>query len=720
MRYQSYINANHKTPMLRTASPDNIDLTHVWRATRRSLLWLLPLAAIAGGVAYVAVQAIAPRYQAEAQLVVNARGLPNPFADPSRDQASGDVAVRMDKEAVNTHVSALMAVGFGEQIVRDLKLTERPEFNSAAGDVDAWTTFWRRWGFGAPKRGESDMDRALATYQRQLEVYSPKESRTIYVRFMSVDPKLAAAVVNRLVETYRNGRIASAVDETGQVLRSLEPEIQKLAKEVGAAERAAQSFRGVANIFNSGQQATGLNEQQLTELSAELSRTKGARSDAEARMGSAQELLKADSVDTHPDVQKSPLIQSLIQSRVRVERQIAELSATLLPGHPRMRQLNSDLAGLKRQIRAETGKIVAGLSKEVTVARLREAALSKDIDAVKTQIVKQSPDEVTLRQLEAQAKSKRGELERLQAQFEANRARATSLAIPVETHVVTAARASASVVYPKKLPITVAVSLATLLGGLALVLTRAIVDGARGGALTASHVTERSDRDTDEAEPTSRVVAFVRPPTKVGSIPDLARFMARLLNGRSGLRVAVGGGSREVDPASEALALARTLARSGRSAVLVDWRAPNAPGCAALTSLTAREGATDILNGTIAFDRAVHAIPGSTAHLLSGGTSVGDEGSVNRNHLGILFDALEETYDFIIVTGSHDELRALFEAVDGRFDAGVTVGGNAPSNEARFLGFDVCDIDLYQLEASALRRAPAGRLRRGGAEAITA
>lgn len=702
-----------------TASPDNIDLSHVWRATRRSLVWLLPLAALAGGLAYVSVKAMAPRYQAEAQLVVNARGLPNPFADPARDVASGDVAVRMDKEAVNTHVAALMAIGFGEQIGRDLKLAERPEFNSAAGDVDAWSAFWRRWGFGGAKRGESDMDRVLAAYQRQLEVYSPKESRTIYVRFTSVDPALAADVVNRLVEAYRNGRIATAVDETGQVLRSLEPEIEKLAREVGAAERAAQEFRGKANIFNAGQQATGLNEQQLTELSAELSRTKGARSEAEARMSSAQELLKADAVDAHPDVQKSPLIQSLIQSRVRVERQIAELSATLLPGHPRMRQLNSDLSGLKRQIRAETSKIVAGLSKEVTVARLREAALSKSIDDVKKQIVKQSPDEVTLRQLEAAAKSKRAELERLQAQFEANRARATSLAIPVETHVVTAARASSSVVYPKKLPITLAVSLATLLAGLGVVLTRAIVTGARLTPAEAKSATmpaaTQGAVDTTQvkaADAASDIVAFTRPVTAVASVPDLAQRIVRLLNGRGGLRLVVGGGTRQVDTARDALALATALARLRRSVLLVDWRVAGARGCAASAGITAREGATDILRGTVAFDQTVHAIPGSAAHFLSGGSKVGEEASLDRNHLSLLFDALDETYDFIVVTGGFDELRATFDAVDGRFDAAITVGGSALAGDGRFLDFEVCDMDLYRLEPAAHRRVPAGRLRR--------
>ncbi|MGL1530594.1 hypothetical protein ACSTIU_23615, partial [Vibrio parahaemolyticus] len=75
-------------------------------------------------------------------------------------------------------------------------------------------------------------------------------------------------------------------------------------------------------------------------------------------------MVRGGSGEALPDVQNSPLIQNLVQQRVRAERQIAELSATLLPGHPRMQQLKADLAGLKKQIGAEVTKIVDGLSRE--------------------------------------------------------------------------------------------------------------------------------------------------------------------------------------------------------------------------------------------------------------------------------------------------------------------------------------------------------------------
>ena len=54
--------------------------------------------------------------------------------------------------------------------------------------------------------------------------------------------------------------------------------------------------------------------------------------------------------------------------------------ATLLPAHPRMKQLNADLAGLNRQIRTEVGKIVDGLEREAKVSAMREEGVRRSLE----------------------------------------------------------------------------------------------------------------------------------------------------------------------------------------------------------------------------------------------------------------------------------------------------------------------------------------------------
>ena len=489
------------------ASPDNIELSAVIGAIKQRVPRLLVLSALAGALTFVGLTLVAPRYQSEAELVVSAKGMVDPFQSPRKDgSASSDsVTVRMDKEAVNTHVRALRSPELGSSIAAALKLSERPEFNPALGPVDTFDSILRLAGIGAPRSGESEQDRVLNRFYDRLEIYSPKESRAIAIRFTSHDPDLAAEVPNALAEAYRRTLAEQSILETDEVQQALAPKIEKLKIELSEAEAAVEKFRAEADIFKGGQQSTSLNEQQLAELTAELSRAQSVKGDVESRLGAAREMMKSGSGDAIPEVQRSPLIQAVVQQRVRLERQVSELSASLLPGHPRMQQLNADLAGLKKQISAEVAKVVDSLEKEAKIAGLRVEAVQKDIASVKTRVVDTGPDEVKLRQLQTEAQSKRAELERLQSQFEANRAKADSRAVPIEAKIVSRARAASVPVFPRKGPFAALAAFATLLLGLAVTITRALIAGARPETALGRKVDSKGPPgDARRTEPCSR------------------------------------------------------------------------------------------------------------------------------------------------------------------------------------------------------------------------
>jgi uncharacterized protein involved in exopolysaccharide biosynthesis len=67
----------------------------------------------------------------------------------------------MDKEAVNTHVRALLSPELGLQITKDLNLADRPEFNPEIGSPDTLSAILRLAGIGAPRPGENINDRIL-------------------------------------------------------------------------------------------------------------------------------------------------------------------------------------------------------------------------------------------------------------------------------------------------------------------------------------------------------------------------------------------------------------------------------------------------------------------------------------------------------------------------------------------------------------------------------
>jgi len=758
-----------------SASPENIDPATLWGTIAKSLPGLMIWTLAVMGATFGLLSMVAPRYQSEAQMTIDAKTATNPFSDPKQISPGAEsTASQMDREAINTHIKSLQSPALAADIVAKLRLKDKAEFNSELGDIDLLSQAMRMIGLGGARPGQSEQDRVLEAYFRSLDVYSAKESRFIGLRFTSVDPQLAADIPNALAEAYREQLAGRKVEETKDVQDALLPKIEQLTKDVAGAEVAVEQFRGKTDSFNSGAQKQTLNEQQLGELTAELSRAQAARSESEARARSAVEMARGGAGEVLPDVQRSPLIQNLVQQRVRAERQIAEVSATLLPGHPRMQQLNADLAGLKKQIAAEVAKIVDGLGKEAKVAAERETSIKKRLSDLKVTVVNAGPDEAKLKMLVADAKSKRDELERLQAQYNVNRTRAESKAVPVEAKVLSPAYPSSVAVFPKKGALTAIAALAAFLIGLAVVVLKAVASGARtpggtvpqggpeggakrdmrsrkgdmvgpiaepvmasGGAVTAAAaaVAERMVPDlapslgSSQAEARFGVSALPETAAKsldaaaaqglvVGTNDALLAHIVDRTPERGGFRTLVAGENGAVDASEVALALAKGLAHAGQPVILVEWTY-GAAQVARSAGLDAAPGLAELISGEATFENVIGCIPDTECHFIASGAHLGEAAAdIDPDQLNLVLDALDEAYAHIVIVGEHDSVRHLFETIQGRCDCGVVVAAKSPAALRdpgdTFLGFEVADIEIIRMERDDAPRDLVQRRLRGG------
>src|SRR5690606_1237632 len=121
--------------------------------------------------------------------------------------------------------------------------------------------------------------------------------------------------------------------------------------------------------------------------------------------------------------------------------------------------------------------------------------------------------------------------------------------------------------------------------------------------------------------------------------------------------------------------------------------------------------------GRATFEEIIVRLPGSRAHAIAAGTPLSDQNSaLDIEILSLALDTLDEVYEHIVIVADHDEARRLFAALEGRFDACVSVGeaGRETSPLAasvdRFLGFDVTDIQIIRFERKS--RAPRLKLPR--------
>ena len=671
------------------ASPDDIDLVALGTAVRRVLPKLLVATLLVGLASFVALSMLTPKYASQAQIEIISKGLGNPF-EPRRDSSTPElVSVRMDKEAIATHVRALQSNDLALKLAVDLKLAARPQFNSTLVERGPVGRTLRLIGLAGPRAGETEEDLVLGAYYEALRVYQIKDTRGIMIDFRSSDPKLAADAANKLAELYRDDLSQRTVSESADARAKLAPQIKKLAEEVAEAEAEVTRFRGQSNIFDGGRDKTGLNEQQLAELNGELTKVATVRAETEARAREAREIAARGAGETLPDVQKSQLVPRLVEQRVRVERQIAELSATLLPAHPRMKQLNADLAGLNRQIRTEVGKIVDGLEREARVSAMREEGVRRSLDEAKKRVISSGGDDVKVRALESLAKSKRAEFERLQTQLEAARTTSDARTVPVEVQIVSRARPSSEKAWPKVGMITLLAMVATLLLGLAFVVTRELFGMARQAPATAA----LARSDSESASPGAPAVTTTR------TMPSVARHLTAKARGRTGFRTLVIGQPASTNAGRVAIELARQLARAKQQVILLDWSLDGV-GLAPELGVSPTLGITDVLSGRASFEDVIERLSGSQAHVIPAGSSAaGTMAAKDKDRVNMLLDALDDAYDHVVIAGGREAVRDLFATIEGRIDAGVVVAdGEGVTAPGSFLGFNVADLDVIRYE----------------------
>ena len=696
---------------------NDIDIISLWHGLRRSLRTLLVLTLLAGLGTFVVLSLMAPRYTSEAQLAISAK-VTNPFPDgKDGKKAPEGLTQRLDREAINTHVNALRAPDLLLKVAQQLKLEKRAEFGGSDGGVLG--TIMQLVGIDSRQAEPASEEKVINAVRKRLQVVAARESRFITVKFSSQDPRLAADFANALAETYRQSLVDVPVNETQQVVNALLPKIEQLKKELLVSEAEVERFRAQTDQFRSGAQSTPVNARRMAALNDELIKSETARSAAESKWKTAKEMSTTGNVEILPEVQKSPVIQRLIEQRVRVERQVAEARASLLPAHPRMRQLNSDLGRVRSAIRSEVRNVVRGLEKEFRTQDFRVQDIRREINSLKVKVVDTSENEARLKSLESSAKSKRSELERLQRQLEDNKTLVVTKTVPVEAQIVSLGRPSAEPTFPKKGPFTLIVMAAAFILGLALVTAKEIIMAGRAPASHApvpQGIAARRQAPAMQAEieveedvaPAPVVSALQKPPRR--SVPAVVKntlaiedIVGRLLRsgqGVAGYRTVIAGDHQMIDASLEGMAIANEASLAGKQVAVVDWNV-SGETFGADNGISISDGILDLLDGSASFEDIIANVPESRVHYITAGSSLEfEDQDLDADGLNAVLDALDEAYDHVIVIGRFGAAQSLFEAIQGRFDAGILVseGGKGAdeedSEETVFLGFEVTDIDI--------------------------
>jgi succinoglycan biosynthesis transport protein ExoP len=649
----------------------DIDLRALGEAIARKRRWIVLPTLLAFALAVAAVNLITPRYKSEARILID--GHENVFLRPNGER--NEQRATVDAEAVTSQVQLVLSRDLAREIIKTNKLAELPEFDPVLHGLSPVKSLLALFGIGRDPFTMTPEERVLDAYFDRLTAYAVDKSRVIVIEFQSQDPDLAARVANSIADGYLVLQQNARREQARSASQWLSGEIDSLRQKVAEDEAKVEDFRSRSSLFV-GTNNTTLSNQQLGELNTQLNNARALKSDAEAKARLIREMLQSGKPIEAAEVLNSELIRRLSEQRVTLRAQLAEQSSTLLDNHPRIKELKAQLADLDQQIRDEAAKLSRSLENDARIAGGRLESLTASLDQLKKQASSTNGQDVQLRALEREAKAQRDLLESYLAKYREANTRETIDATPSDGRIISRGMVSNTPAYPKKLPIVLITTLATLLLSTGLVVTGELLRmtapramAALGAAMPATvpaaapeivsvAVAGPTVAPASRIEPILPVLAeaapSLSPPASetfeemaetLGEIDQLAEKLRRA--GAATHKITVLGTAGGEAITLTALTLARRLALQAR-VVVVDLEASSAAMQAASVDPVA-PGIAELMKSEASFSQVITRDRLSRVHLVSAGRPGFDRSLLQSPRLSLAIDALLRVYDHVLL-----------------------------------------------------------------------
>lgn len=636
----------------------------LWR--HRGLIIGTTLAAVVLGA--TATFLMTPRYTSAAQVLV---GVETPNVANIEAVLKGIAA---NQETVQSESYVLQSRSLAEQVVRRLALEKDPEFNPTLRKP----SFFRRSlnaikddvktriveplmnlvGNAPPKsaplsddqRTKRVADAVTDNLLNRIDVVPLKRSHVLEIAAQSESPDLAARIAGTMANVYIEQQLVRKAHAAQRATGWLDQQIGDLRGKVESSERAVEEYRRANGLYET--KSDTVTSQQLSELNTQMVLADSEKAAAEARLSQAKGVLRhADAMDSLPQVVNSPLIQSLKEKEVEIERNAAELSSTYGPGHPKIREIKAQLRGVKAKVKVEVQKVVDALQHEAQAAAARYQSLRQNVQQIQSTMGQMNEKAIRLHELERQAEANRSLLHNF-----LDRSKETSaqegMSEPDATII-----SNASVPFRPSYPPT------------GMIILLAVIGGGLFGSLLAlfAENLDRTFRTSEQIERTTHLPTLAMIPA-VRTRRHLARYAAErpdsafseavrnlntqllMSNGNHVPKLVMLTSAAPREGKSRiAIAMATLAAHAGRRVIIVDcdWKRPVVHS---FFRHAAGPGLADLLSGGSTPEEAVYRDPATGVHAIFAGHLAHLESDPQHfPRLRLLFKTLARHYDLVVV-----------------------------------------------------------------------
>lgn len=318
----------------------------------------------------------------------------------------GDIAI--DTGTVETQVQILRSENISLAVIKDLRLTEDPEFVGPGGGlVGAVVEFIGSLLGNEETKSEFELTRmALERFENNRSIKRLGLTYAMEVSFRSLSPDKAATIANAIADAYIVDQLEAKYQATKRASLWLQDRIKELRTQASAAERAVIEYKEQNNIVDTGGRL--ITEQQLAEVNSQLILARAATAESKARLDRINDILKEEIPnESVTDALKNETIIKLRGQYVDIAAREATWSQRYGRNHLAAINLRNQMQEIRRNISQELARIQQAYQSDYDIARAREESIKNSLANVVSEAQTTNQAQVQLRELESNAQTYR-------------------------------------------------------------------------------------------------------------------------------------------------------------------------------------------------------------------------------------------------------------------------------------------------------------------------
>ncbi len=369
---------------------------------RANLLIIGIIVAAMLALAVVVTMLQTPRYTSVTTLQINDQSAQ--ILGKQDDTTQDPIVNSTDTDRfLRTQVDILKSRALAERVAQKLRLVGNAKFYDAMGV---------RQPTGDLTRAELD-DLTIRTIEQARDVDLPRNTRLATVSFISTQPEMAAQIANAFASEFIQTNLQRRFDSSTYAREFISGQLSEARAKLERSERDLNAYarqaglirdRDANNVMSQGGRVgSSVTTTSLLELNSAANQAQAARIAAEGRW----HLMNSGSALNSPDVLANPAIASLLAERARNMADLERQRANHLEDYPAVQQLKAQVGVIDAQIQNVARSIRASVKQQFDAAVEAEQSLKQQVAELKSSSLAEQDQLVQYRLLEREADTNR-------------------------------------------------------------------------------------------------------------------------------------------------------------------------------------------------------------------------------------------------------------------------------------------------------------------------